>query len=377
MNCKTIAPVAGFLFFGYVTPHVPWPMAPEKCAGTDTAHEDGQNVRILFWNTENLYDFRDDSLTADEEFTPGGAKRWSYARFQTKLQHTAKVILAAGDRNPPGIIGLCEIENRYVLNKLIYESPLKSYGYRIIHRDSPDSRGSDVALLYHPDQFFPLYREWIGIRFPFDTISHTRDILYVKGILMGADTIHLFVNHWPSRRGGEEQSASRRNYVAQRLREKVDSVLISPYLVSGVGEPSVLQSAIPFPCILIMGDFNDEPENESLHSILQARYVSEGNHPGGLINLMSGRQVEEGSHKFGSEWSFLDQFIVSGALLNQQNTIYIDSGSARIFCPDFLLEDDLKYLGKKPRRTYLGPRYQGGFSDHLPILVDIIVNGKK
>ena len=342
---------------------------PENCAVADSSQKTSQNVRILFWNVENLFDYRDDTLTSDEEFTGGGAMHWTYAKLQIKLAHVAKTILAAGEWNPPAIIGLCEVENRYVLNKLIYDSPMKSFQYRMIHRDSPDQRGIDVAMLYRPDAFAPLLTEWITIRFPFDTTVQTREILYVKGLLRHRDTIHLFVNHWPSRRGGEATSAPRRNFVASVLRKKVDSIIQSSVLS--------LQSTVnSHPFIIIMGDFNDEPENKSLQTILKARLDTGNLRPFDLVNLMFLKTGREGSHKFREHWGLLDQFIVSGSLLDTDNSLHICLSSIQIFNPGFLLEDDLRYLDKKPKRTFLGPRYKGGFSDHLPIIMEIRKLGK-
>jgi len=365
---------------------------PENCAIADSCQKAGQNVRILFWNVENLFDYRDDTLTADEEFTSGGAMHWTYTKLQTKLAHVAKTLLAAGEWNPPAIIGMCEVENRHVLNKLIYNSPLKSFNYRMIHRDSPDLRGIDVAILYRSDVFTPLTTEWNIIRFPFDTTVKTREILYAKGLLLNRDTIHIFVNHWPSRRGGEAASAPRRNYVASVLKEKVDSINQS---AAGSGQlaessPQLAVSSMQFavcsledtmaprhhPYIIIMGDFNDEPENESLCSILKARLDTNDLQPGDLVNMMHLMASKEGSHKFREHWGLLDQFIVSGSLLDKQHPLQVSPNSLQIFKPAFLLEDDLKYLDKKPKRTFLGPRYKGGFSDHLPIVMDVLVRGE-
>jgi len=336
----------------------------ENCAIPDSSSRSGQNVRILFWNVENLFDYHDDTTTLDDEFTGAGAMHWTYSKLRKKLAHVAKTILAAGAWNPPGIIGFCEIENRYVLNKLVYDSPLKPFHYRIIHRNSPDRRGIDVALLYREAIFTPIYSEWISIRFPFDTAVKTRDILYVKGILLHTDILHLFVNHWPSRRGGEKISAPRRNYVASVLRKKIDSIITpppGPLPNKGVGEPY----------ILIMGDFNDEPDNESLHTILRAGHPGTTANPTGLVNLMYPKLHHEGSHKFRDHWGLLDQFIVSGSLINGRNNLRIDPISVTFYKPDFLMKEDLKYLGIKPKRTFLGPRYLGGFSDHLPVYLDI------
>jgi len=361
----------------------------EKCAGADSLADGGHHVSILFWNAENLFDYRDDTLTADEEFTGSGAMHWGYAKLQSKLAHIAKTILAAGEWDPPALVGMCEVENRHVLNKLIYASPLKRFGYRAIHRDSPDNRGIDVALLFREEYFVPIKAEWITIRFPFDTSAKTRDILYVKGMLLSTDTLHLFVNHWPSRRGGEAVSAPRRNFVAGVLRGKVDSIIQSAGCSrqeppsngqvavgsehQGTMAPWHHNDTVPdqFPFILIMGDFNDEPENGSLCRILRAHLDTIGLLPTSLVNLSYVVAGNQGSHKFREHWGLLDQFIVSGTLIDRTHPLQADPGSLRIFRAAFLLEDDLKYIDMKPKRTYLGPSYKGGFSDHLPIMVEI------
>ncbi len=203
------------LGFGLIVLANIYPSDVENCAIPDSILKQGQPVRVLFWNVENLFDYHDDTTTRDEEFTNAGAMHWSYTKLRKKLADVGKTILAAGTWSPPGIIGFCEIENRYVLNKLIYDSPLKPFHYRIIHRDSPDRRGIDVALLYRETIFTPSYSEWIFIRFPFDTAVKTRDILYVKGALLNTDTLHLFVNHWPSRSGGEKSLLQRGSMLLQ------------------------------------------------------------------------------------------------------------------------------------------------------------------
>ena len=150
---------------------------------------------VMFWNVENYFDTYDNPSTSDEEFTPTGDNRWSWKRFEKKRDDIAKTFLLAADEygELPGIIGLAEIENKFVLQQLIEETPLARAGYRYIHKDSPDSRGIDVALLYREDLFIPLETKFIGFSFP------TRDVLYTKGIAPGLDTLHIMVNHWPSK----------------------------------------------------------------------------------------------------------------------------------------------------------------------------------
>ena len=329
----------------------------EKCANQNTDGKKSQNVRIVFYNVENLYDPYDDTTKMDNEFTSSGAKHWSYSRFQTKLNHLSKTLLSIGGWEPPPIVGLCEVENRYVLNKLIYQTPLMKFKYRIIHHDSPDSRGIDVIMLYRPEKFTVLSSKYIEVHFPFDTVAQTRDILMVKGKVFLNDTIILFVNHWPSRRGGYSESQPRRIFVAGLLRSKIDSIF----------------RIDKHPNIIIMGDFNDEPDKESLAKVLNAIPFKKDEKPDDLVNLMYSGEIRwnEGTIKYQGQWSIFDQFIVSGNLVSASDDTQTMLAEAHIFKGDFLTEKDDRNLGEKLKRTYAGPRYLGGFSDHLPIYLDL------
>jgi len=330
----------------------------ENRANLDSIKIKSQFVSVFFWNVENLYDPYDDTTRMDDEFTPGGAKRWSWSKLSLKLNHVAKTLLAAGGWDPPSVVGLCEVENRYILNRLINDTPLKKSGYRCIHQDSPDLRGVDVAFLYRPDRFRPISHRSIPIRYPFDTTARTRDILYIKGMLFETDTISFFINHWPSRRGGQQGSQPRRNHVASVLRQFIDTLLLVD----------------PAANILVMGDFNDEPEDESLKIVLAARTDTLQMTCSSLYNLMGirNRSGKEGTLRYRDQWSTFDQFIVSGSLLLGKNGLKADAAHTRIFRSGFLLEEDAVYFGEKLNRTYLGPRYHGGFSDHLPVCVEIV-----
>ena len=202
---------------------------------------------ILFYNTENLFDTADDIKTMDEEFTPEGTRHWTSNRLTKKINDISKVILIASGWNPPQLIALCEVENKYVLEKLINETPLQSIPYKIIHKESPDSRGIDVALLFNVKEFFPIEYQYIPLKSN-ENVIKTREILYVSGILNQTDTIHLFINHWPSRYSGLLESQPMRNLAAQTLRKHVD----------------LLQSKYVEPKIIIIGDFNDQPTDESI-----------------------------------------------------------------------------------------------------------------
>ena len=330
----------------------------ENRANLDSIKIKSQSVTIVFWNVENLYDPYDDTTKLDDEFTSTGARHWNWTKFSTKLNHVAKTLVAIGEWAPPAIVGLCEVENRYVMNKLIYETPLKAWKYKFIHHESPDLRGVDVAMLYRPAVFQVIASRTTSIRFPFDTSSQTREILMVKGILFNIDTISIFINHWPSRRGGYLASQPRRNYVASVLRKLIDSV----------------QQAETVANILVMGDLNDEPENVSLKEVLKAHTDTLSIHDTSLYNLMGIRNKirKEGTLKYRDQWSTFDQFVVSGTLMNGKSGIQAGIPNVRIFRSSFLLEEDNTYFGEKLNRTYSGPKYHGGFSDHLPVRLEII-----
>ena len=330
----------------------------ENRANLDSVKIKSQIVRIVFWNVENLYDPYDDTTKLDDEFTSNGFKHWTWSKFSIKLNHVAKTLLAAGEWAPPVLAGLCEVENRYVLKKLIYETPLKHWNYKFIHYESPDLRGVDVAMIYRPEIFRIINSRSIIIRFPFDTLAQTRAILLVKGVLFISDTLNILINHWPSRRGGYLGSQPRRMYVASVLRKLIDSV----------------QNVQPSANILVMGDFNDEPENESLNLVLTALADPVPGNETTLYNLMGIRNKthREGTLKYRDQWSTFDQFIVSGALMNGFSGLRARPENVRIFSTPFLLEEDNTYFGKKLNRTYTGPKYHGGFSDHLPIRLEIM-----
>lgn len=310
--------------------------------------------RFMFYNVENLFDPKHDTLKSDLDFTPEGKNRWTYTRYIRKINNILKVIMALGGWEPPEMIGLAEIENEHVLRQLVYYSPLKKFNYHYIHYESPDARGVDVAFLYRKEYFRVICSVPICIRMPGDTLFKTRDVLYIRGIAGKNDTLHLFINHWPSSYGGYMNSMPKRHFVAGVVRGKVDSLL----------------AVSPAANILIAGDFNDECSDESIINVLKASMdtVSPGNNLIDLMSLMNSSLT--GSHKFAGRWSNIDQIIVSKSLFQGKHGMKILDGRAHIFKAGFLLEEDR--FGEKPFRTFLGPRYIGGFSDHLPVYTDII-----
>ncbi len=326
------------------------------------AQENFDTLRIVSYNAENFFDCKHDSLKNDNEFLPDGSYHWTPDKYRTKQSHIARVITSIGGWTPPGIVGLLEVENEATLIALTKYSPLKNMQYKYIHKESPDQRGIDVALLYQPRQFKPFHEEFLAIHFPDAPESKTRDILYAAGTLHNDDTLHVFMNHFPSRLGGESASEPRRIFVASVLRAKVDSIF----------------AANPKANIVIMGDFNDYPTNTSVNKVLKAVQPDENISTTGLYNLYYRYQLkgDEGSHKYQGEWGMLDQIIVSGNLLSTQNSLFTDKNAAKIYKADFLLEDDDKFLGKRPFRTYIGMKYHGGYSDHLPVFIDVAVKEK-
>jgi len=326
-----------------------------------SSQSDTSRYCIVFYNVENLFDPEKDPEKNDDAFTPSGFYRWTYKRFYKKLNDIAKVVLAINDWEPPDIIGLAEIENANVLKKLCYNTGLKAYRYRYVHYDSPDTRGIDVALLFRSDRVKIVESFPVAVVFPFEPNTKNRDILYTKA-LIAEDTLHLFVNHWTSRFGGHGATIPKRNYYAQILRHKVDSLLrINPNAY-----------------IIIMGDLNDYPTDESITIYLQAKNYDLDAESGTLFNLMAPLVAgkNRGTHKSQEFWGCLDQFIVSKSMLISGSRWQVENKSAIIFDAPFLLTDDEKYGGVRTFRTYLGPKYLGGYSDHLPIKILLFYNIK-
>ncbi|NQU86673.1 MAG: endonuclease [Mariniphaga sp.] len=317
------------------------------------------DCRILFYNVENLFDVINDTLINDEEFLPGKGRNWNRFKFDDKINKIAKVIIAAGGWEAPEIVGLCEVENRYVVEQLIKKTPLHSFGYNIIHKESPDLRGIDVSMLYKKDRFKPLKYRYLEVKNSNGQKLNSREILYVEGILKNKDTLHFFFNHWPSRYSGYLETAGLRKQAAKTLRKEVDLIF----------------QKNPDSKIIIMGDFNDQPSDESIVNELKAVAYNQETKNGTLYNLSAAwNSIDSGTIKYQAQWLIYDQVIVSKGLLNNSNSIYSTPLSAGIFVNDFLLKRDDTHGGFKPFRTYSGFSYEGGFSDHLPIFLDLFIN---
>jgi hypothetical protein len=305
----------------------------------------------MFYNCENLFDSFNDSTTDDDEFTPEGSYYWTYSKYLSKLQKVAQVIVSAGSPEPPAIIGLCEIENKMVLNKLVFETQLLKYNYKTVHYDSPDKRGIDVALLYNPLYFKPILSKQIRVYFPFDTVYKTRDILHVYGVLYPDDTIGFFVNHWPSKANGELSSIPYRNYTARVLKEQVLELL----------------NENPKSKIIAMGDFNDLPGSSSISFLTDSLYRNQ--------KVLNNATIEAGKNfpgtiKHDGQWFIFDQFLLSNNLYKNEKW-HVTAQSCQIFHEPFLLKEDNSGNGFLPNRTFVGRKYNNGFSDHLPVILEL------
>lgn len=308
-------------------------------------------LRVAFWNFENFFDPFFDSTRVYNEFTENGGQHWTKSRFYKKRNNMYKAILAISENEPLAVLGIAEIENQYVLNSLFNQTPLKTHNYRIIHYEGDDKRGIDVAMVYCIDKLQLIYTEPVKVKNPKNKNYKTRDILYAKFYDRRGDTLHVFVNHWPSRYDGERETIKLRALAANTLKHKVDSLVF-------------LHQTIPK--IIIMGDFNDTPEDPSIHDILCDGAV--------LVNLFTnGKNLGfEGTLKHQYTWQIFDQIIVSNSLIDNDKGLIYKKNSAQIFHGDFLFEKDESFGGVKLFRTYVGPKYYGGYSDHLPVYIDLI-----
>ena len=314
------------------------------------------NFRVVFYNVENLFDTVDNPDKDDDEFTPEASRRWNNYRYYKKINNLSKVISAIGEWENPALIGLCEVENDKVMNDLVRYSPLRKMQYSYVITSSEDVRGINVALLYQRNQFRLIDQNSIRIIFPHAPQRKTRDILHVTGKIITGDTLDVFVCHFPSRRGGELVSEPDRIVAASIVREKVDSLIAVRTKVN----------------IIVMGDFNDEPSNKSISQVLNAQIISDEINSNELYNLFFSLEKHSpiGSYKFRDQWNLLDQIIVSGNLLDTTQIFRALPETATIFQAPFLLVEDITHRGKRPKKTFHGYKYEGGYSDHLPVFVD-------
>lgn len=311
---------------------------------------------VGFYNIENLYDTIDSPDTDDSEFLPTGSKQWNGERYWRKLDRNARVIAEMGkDLHPQGmaILGLCEVENRTVVEDLVKTTALKDRNYQVVHEDSPDRRGVDVALIHNPE-LFKVYNHRSYRLAMADTSFRTRNQLLVSGVLEG-DTTHVIVCHWPSRRGGEKRSEPNRKAAAELARHIIDSLL------------AINSNAR----IMLMGDLNDDPVNVSVARFARATGDKAKAVDGVFFNPMyEPYQKGIGTLAWRDSWNLFDQILLSPALVSGVGGDYKYYG-VRIFNEGYLRQTDGNFAGY-PFRTYVGDNYQDGFSDHFPVFVILV-----
>ncbi len=346
MNIKIIALTALLFFAAFAK--------AQKCK---------KNLLISFYNVENLFDTIHNPHKLDVEFTPQGRKHWTSKRYNDKIEKVSRVIASYDPHKLPDITGLCEIENRSVVEDLIKTKNLKKGKYRIVHYESPDIRGIDNALIYRKKKMKLIFSHAYHVRMKDNKRFKTRDIIYAKFYVKKAkDTLHVLVNHWPSRRGGELKSRPKRAAAARVARHIVDSLINT-----GTN-----------PKIFIMGDLNDEPVNYAVEKVLRAYNPDTVFGDTSLLNLCYRTKLKHsGSYYYWrtQEWDMIDNMIVTGNFFTAQKGLILKDKDVKLFKPDWLLYTNKKGV-KSPARTY-GRYYYGGYSDHLSIYTRIYFKCKK
>ena len=305
----------------------------------------GKQHTIAFYNIENLFDVYDDEVTRDQDMLPNAEKRWSIKRYKNKLRKIGFVISNIGKedvKRHPAIIGLAEVENEAVLKDLVASKHLEEHKYSFIHYNSPDERGIDVALLYDDTVFKVAFSKTYTVDLLSENgeVDHTRDVLLVSGLFEGLE-LHVIVNHWPSRRTGDIETKHKRLKASQKVTEVI----------------SFLKEKNPDAKVVVMGDFNDDPDSESLKALELSHSLFNP-----MRTLISN---DRGTTSYNHSWNLFDQFLITHNFFERKKDTlrYV---KANIFDEDYLKEFEGKYKGS-PYRTYVGTRYKGGYSDHFPV----------
>jgi len=311
-------------------------------------------ITVASWNLENLFDVIDDPQKEDEEFLPSGEKEWTAERLDKKMYNLSRVIRSMNNDKGPDILGVVEVEHQHLLDTLVSKF-LPDKKYKTAYIESPDGRGIDNGLIYNSELFSLLSVK--GDTIKLDDGYPTRLVLNVNLLTKEKDTLHIYVNHWPSRRGGEIKSEPNRISAAETLRNSVDKNF----------------SVNPWSKIIIMGDFNDEPGNISLINHLRATLFkcdSAEYFDSVLLDLVNISYPDYtqglGSYKYKDDWNMLDQIIISSSMLDSENFHYI-CNSFEVYKPDLMVTHSGKFEGTA-FPTYGGSRYLGGYSDHYPVI---------
>ncbi|HKL71711.1 MAG TPA: endonuclease/exonuclease/phosphatase family protein [Marinilabiliaceae bacterium] len=311
---------------------------------------------VAFYNIENLFDTINTPNVRDGEFTPEGPKNWNSEKYWEKIDNLGHVISQLGVAEGfegPAVIGLCEMENRAVLVDLVNSPSIKENNYQIVHYDSPDDRGIDVALLYQPNLFTVTSTRSVPLLIKGDDGNrlYTRDQLVVSG-LFDDEPMHFVVNHWPSRYGGEERSRGNRVAAARLTRSLVDSIVRTDANAK----------------VIVMGDLNDDPTNESVRLYLKARQDKNRLKKGQLFNATEiPFKQGKGTLAYRGKWNMFDQMILTPSLVDKNNKGY-QFHSVHVYTHPKIVQQTGNYKGY-PHRTYVGNKYMGGYSDHFPVYI--------
>jgi Endonuclease/Exonuclease/phosphatase family len=313
-------------------------------------------VVVSFYNLENLFDTINDPKINDEDFLPNGSYAYTTEVYTKKLSNLSDVLSLLGtDKNPDGFAfcGVAEIENEGVLKDLVKQPKLINRKLKIVHYNSPDNRGIDVALLYNPKYFKVLSSEALPTRLPADGgfKENTRDVLWVTGKLNG-ELVHVFVNHWPSRRGGEAASAPKRMIAAGISRKIIDS----------------LQQLDPLVKVINMGDLNDDPINKSMTEVLKCKANIKDMRAGELYNpWVNFYKQGLGTMAFNDSWGLFDQIVMTEGFTSIKAT-GLKYDDARVFNQPWMIEKFGQYKGY-PKRAFSGSLWNDGYSDHFATIV--------
>ncbi len=312
-------------------------------------------LTVAFYNCENFFDTKDDPKKDDNEFLPDSKLKWDETRFMNKLQKVAQVLDSTVEGpGLPALVGLVEIENKEVLDELVSKSQFKDHSYGVLATDSPDDRSIDCGLLYDKSVFKLVDFKELNATNPALGNYKTRNVLFATLKATNGDVFYVFVNHWPSRREGEKESEPRRIYAAEQVRNKIND----------------LQKKDANTKIIVMGDFNDHPDNSSILNTLKASDAPK--EKGDLYNAYQTLDREkQGTHYFDKEWRVLDQIIVSQGFIGAKKGYSFNPKNAHILKKDFVLFKNAKTGEERPNRTYSGEKYFGGYSDHLSIYVEL------
>jgi predicted extracellular nuclease len=311
---------------------------------------------VAHYNVENLFDTINDPNTSDEDFLPESKLNWNTERYAEKLQRLSKVIGDMHLGRGPDLLGLCEIENRLVLNDLRGSLKIAGRSYEIAHAESPDQRGIDVALFYDPSAFRVFNLRMLHVTIPGENSYPTRDVMLVSGLVGKKSRLHVFVNHWPSRRGGQETSEASRVAAAQVVRHAIDS----------------LKRADPKSYQIVMGDFNDTPLDRAPREVMGADSLAM---PKAILYnpfIALSYDSTAGSYRYRGNWQYIDHISLSGNMFMPNSKLKYVQGTAGPVLYDYLLEQEGRFKGN-PWRSYAGDKYLGGYSDHLPVSLQLKV----